>query len=176
MLALPCCRRGGSVDRDGDAARGASATGSQKGEAPSAAPPAACGGGGGGGRARSMSATVLVALGWGRRRARGGDRRRGDARLLRAAEMRLKTCGSDAGGRSAGGGSCRIVGTSEAPAPAEGEGGPAPVLCPPLLAGTSGTLLPPHPAAPPRPPRGRREPGGSVSCCCAPPPPPGWLG
>ena len=101
VLALPCCRRGGSVDWDGDAAGGASATGSEGGEAPSAGPPAACGGGG---RARSMSATVLVALGGGRRRSRGGDRRRGGARLLRADEMRPNTSGSDAGGRPAGGG------------------------------------------------------------------------
>ena len=100
MLALPCCRRGGSVDWDGDAAEGASATGSQEGEAPSAASSAARGGGG---RARSMSATVMVALGWGRRRARGGERRRGGALLFRAAEMRLKISGSDGRGRSAGG-------------------------------------------------------------------------
>ena len=52
MLALPCCRRGGSVDWDGDAAGGAFATGLEGGEAPSAAPPAAWGGGGGG-RARA---------------------------------------------------------------------------------------------------------------------------
>ena len=44
MLALPCCRRGGSVDGDGDGAEGAPATGSE--EAP--APPSAARGGGGG--------------------------------------------------------------------------------------------------------------------------------
>ena len=38
MLALPCCRHGGSVDRDGDAGEGASATGSEEGEAPSSPP------------------------------------------------------------------------------------------------------------------------------------------
>ena len=74
MLALPCCRRGGSVDWDGDGAEGASATGSEEEEAPPAAPSVARGGGG---CARSMSATDPVALGWGRRRARRGDRRRG---------------------------------------------------------------------------------------------------
>ena len=87
MLAVPCCRRGGRVDWDGDAAAGASATGLEEGEAPSAAPLAAFRGGG---RARSMSATVLVALGWARRRARGEDCRRAGARLLKAAEMRQK--------------------------------------------------------------------------------------
>ena len=49
MLALPCCRRGGSVDWDGDGAEGASATGSEEEEAPPAAPSVARGGGGGGG-------------------------------------------------------------------------------------------------------------------------------
>ena len=74
MLALPCCRCGGSVDWDGDGAEGASGTGSEEGEAPPNAPSVARGGGGG---ARSTSATDLVALGWGRHRARGGERRHG---------------------------------------------------------------------------------------------------
>ena len=30
MLALPCCRRGGSEDWDGEGAEGASATGSEE--------------------------------------------------------------------------------------------------------------------------------------------------
>ena len=102
MLALPCCRRGDNVDGDGDAAEGTSATGAEQGGGgASAAPSAACGGGGG---ARSMSTTVLVVLGWGCRRSRGGDRLRGGARLLRAAEMRLKTSGSGAGSLCRGGG------------------------------------------------------------------------
>ena len=58
MLALPCCRRCGSLDRDGGGAEGASATGSQ--EVPPAASTVACGGGRG---MRSMSATGLVAFG-----------------------------------------------------------------------------------------------------------------
>ena len=37
-------------------------------------------------------------LTWGRLRPLGGDRRRGTVRLLRAAKMRPKTLGSDAGG------------------------------------------------------------------------------
>ena len=59
MLALPCCRRGGSVDWDGDGAGGAPATGLEE-EAPPTASPDALGGGGG---ARSMSATDPVAFG-----------------------------------------------------------------------------------------------------------------
>ena len=59
MLALPCCRRGGSVDWDGGGAEGASAIGSE--ELPPAALAAACGEGGG--HARSMSATDPVAFG-----------------------------------------------------------------------------------------------------------------
>ena len=60
-----------------------------------------------GGRARSMSATDLVAFGWGRLRPQCGDRRRGAARLWRAAEMRRKALGSDAGG-GGGGGAARL--------------------------------------------------------------------
>ena len=45
MLALPCCRRGGSVDCGGEGAEGASATGSE--ELPPAVSAAARGGGGG---------------------------------------------------------------------------------------------------------------------------------
>ena len=56
MLALPCCRRGGSVGWDGEGVESASATGSE--ELPPVAPAAASGGGG----MRSMSATDLVAL------------------------------------------------------------------------------------------------------------------
>ena len=59
---------------------------------------------GGGGCAQSMSAMDLVAFGWGRLRPWGGDRRHGTARLLRAAEMRLETLRSDAGGSAASGG------------------------------------------------------------------------
>ena len=55
-------------------------------------------------RVRSMSANDLVTFGWGRLRPLGGDRRRGTARLLRAAEIRQKTSGSDAGSLAAGGG------------------------------------------------------------------------
>ena len=47
MLALPCCRRGGSLNRGGEGAQGASATGSE--ELPPAASIAARGAGGGGG-------------------------------------------------------------------------------------------------------------------------------
>ena len=62
--------------------------------------------------ARSMSAMDLVAFGCGRLRPQGGDRRRGTARRLRAAEMRLKTSGSDAGGLAAdkGGGGVALQG------------------------------------------------------------------
>ena len=56
----------------------------------------------------------LVAFGCGRLRPRGGDRRCGIARLLKAAEMRPKTSGSDAGGADADGGGC---------AAEQGEGG-----------------------------------------------------
>ena len=44
MLALPCCRRCGSVDWGSEGAEGASATGSE--ERPLASPAAAWGGGG----------------------------------------------------------------------------------------------------------------------------------
>ena len=46
----------------------------------------------------------LLAFGCGRLRPQGGYHRRGTARLLRAAEMRPKTSGSEAGGSVAGGG------------------------------------------------------------------------
>ena len=151
MLALPCCRRGGSVDWGGDTAGGAPATGLVGGErgSPAAAPPMARGEGG---RARIMSTTVLAALGGGRRGARGGGLRRGGARLLRAAEMRPNTSGSDAGGRSAregrggcwGGASCRSSGSAEAPAPAGREGGGRPRCCaPPHWPGQGGPLRSP---------------------------------
>ena len=65
-------------------------------------PPPAASAAARGGRARSMSATNPVAFSWGRLRPLGGDRRRGPARLWRAAEMRLKTSGSDTGGLAAG--------------------------------------------------------------------------
>ena len=61
-----------------------------------------------GGGARSMSTTDLVAFGCGRLRPRGGDRRCGTARPLKAAEMRLKTSGSAAGGSGAGGKGCPL--------------------------------------------------------------------
>ena len=67
MLALPCCRRCYSVDWDGGGAEGDSATGSE--ELPPTASTAACWGGG---RERSMSATDLVAFGWGRHRTQRG--------------------------------------------------------------------------------------------------------
>ena len=44
MLALPCCRRGGNVDGDGDDAGGAPVIGLEE-EAPPTAPPDALGGG-----------------------------------------------------------------------------------------------------------------------------------
>ena len=46
VLALPCCRRGSSVDWDGGGAEGAPAIGSEE-EAPPIASLAACGGGAG---------------------------------------------------------------------------------------------------------------------------------
>ena len=58
MLALPCCRRCGSVDWDGGGAEGASATGSE--ELSPTASFVACGGDG---LERSMSATDLAACG-----------------------------------------------------------------------------------------------------------------
>ena len=88
MLALPCCRRGGSVDWGGDAAGGAPATGLVGGErgSPAAALPMARGEGG---RARIMSTTVLAALGGGGSswRPRGGPppRRRAAAQGRRDA-------------------------------------------------------------------------------------------
>ena len=45
-----------------------------------------------------MSAIDLVGFGWGRLRPRGADSSRGVARVLRAAEMRPKTSGSNIGG------------------------------------------------------------------------------
>ena len=99
MLAVPCCRCCcGNVDWDGGDVEGASDTGSE--DFP---PTVASAARGGDGRERSMSATDLVACGRGRCRASGGERRRGNARLLRAAEMQLKTSGSDVWGRPAGG-------------------------------------------------------------------------
>ena len=156
MLALPCRRRCGSVDWDGGGAEGASATGSE--ELPLTVSPAACGGGGG---ERSMPATDLVAFGGSRRRTRGGDRRRGNPRLLRASEMRLKTSRGDWGG---GGSLCRggwqggIPWCRQCPGGPRGGGGggPAPGCRPHLLAGVRRDLLPPHPLAvgplPPGPP------------------------
>ena len=55
-----------------------------------------------GGGGRSMSAMDVVAFGCGRLGPGDGDRRRGTARLHRAAEMRPKTSGSDAGGSAVG--------------------------------------------------------------------------
>ena len=99
MLAVPCCRCCcGNVDWDGGDVEGASDTGSE--DFP---PTVASAARGGDGRERGMSATDLVACGRGRCRASGGERRRGNARLLRAAEMQLKTSGSDVWGRPAGG-------------------------------------------------------------------------
>ena len=71
MVALRCYRRGGSVDWDGDGAGGGPAIGLEE-KVPRTASRVALGEGGGGGGARSMSATDLVAFGWGRRRTRGG--------------------------------------------------------------------------------------------------------
>ena len=119
--------------------------------------------------------------GGGQRCARGGDRRRGWARLLRAAEMRLKTSGSDGGGRSArgggggggGGGSCRAAGATETPAPAEdAEGtGPGPSPPPPRWPGREEVCCPSTRWCPhgPRAGGGRR---GGRSRVAAPPPPP----
>ena len=93
MLALPSRRCCGCVDCGGEDAEGAFATGS---EGPSLASPVAVRGGGG-------SCAEHVCHG---PRGRGGDRRHGMARLLRAAEMLLKTSGSAAGGSVAGGRGC----------------------------------------------------------------------
>ena len=147
MLALPCCRRCGSVDWDGGAAEGASAIGSE--EPPPTVSTAACGGGG---RARSMSATDLVAFAKAAAEPAGGDRRRGNARLLKAAEMRLKTSGSDEGGRSAGGdgggGSRGADSAPVAPVVAEAEAGTGPgPSSPPAGGGEKGSATPPHPLA-----------------------------
>ena len=93
VLALPCCRHCGSVECDG---KGAGPLGQK--------PPPSCL------RTRgatwNMSATDLVAIGGGRLRPRGGDRRRGIAQLLRGAKMRLKTSRSAAGGSATDGGGC----------------------------------------------------------------------
>ena len=63
MLALPCCRRGGSVDWGDEGDEGASATGSK--EPPPPPPPRGVGRSarGGGGGMHSMSATDPVAFG-----------------------------------------------------------------------------------------------------------------
>ena len=95
-----------------------------------------------------MSATDLVAFSRGRRRTRGGDCRRGNPRLLTAAEMRLKTSGSDRGGRSAGGdggGESRGAGSAPAaPVEAEAEEGTGPgLLPPPAGGGEKGSATPP---------------------------------
>ena len=95
MLALLCCLRCGSVDWGGEGAEGASATGSEE------LPPRCVGRSARGARG---AYPLLTSFGWGRLRPLGGDRRHGAARLWRAAEMRLKTWGSDAGGPAAGGG------------------------------------------------------------------------
>ena len=110
MLALPCCRRCGSVDLGGEGVEGASATGSEE-PLPAASAAAR------GGRARSMSATDLVAFGWGCIHPLGGDRRCGMARLRRAAKMWPKTSGSGGAGEPCGAGSAP-VGREESAAPA----------------------------------------------------------
>ena len=94
MLALPCCRRCGSADCGDEGAGGAFPAGSVAVQ--------------GGGGACSMSAMDLEAFSRGRLRPRGGDRRRGTVRLLRAAKMRRKTSGSAAGGSAGGGKGCSV--------------------------------------------------------------------
>ena len=118
--------------------------------------------------------------GGGRRGARGGGGglRRGGARLLRAAEMRPNTSGSDAGGCSARegrgscwrGASCRCSGSAEAPAPAGGEWGTVPVLRPPPTGRDKGGPSGPPPlgGAPSSSPRGGSA--GGVGIGLAPPP------
>ena len=69
MLAVPCCRRCGSMDSGGKGAEGACHR--VRGALPRVA---GCGVGGGG---RSMSAMDLSAFGCGRLRPRGGDCRHG---------------------------------------------------------------------------------------------------
>ena len=169
MLALPCCRRGGSVDWGGDAAGGAPATGLVGGErgSPAAAPPMARGEGG---RARIMSTTVLAALGGGSSwRPRGGASAaaaRGCSGPQRCGRTRRVATPGVAllgrGGGAAGWG--RPVAARARPRPPlrlGRRGGTVPVLRPPPLAATRGApQAPPHSAELPRPPRGGERWGG----------------
>ena len=94
----------------------------------------------------------------------GGDRRRGKARLPKAAEMQLKTSGSDEGGRSAGGdGGGESRGADSAPvapvvAEAEAETGPRP-SSPPAGGGEKGSATPPPISWGPTPPGSSRLAG-----------------
>ena len=78
---------------------------------------------GGGGRTQSTCAIDPVALGWGRLRPMGGDRRRGKAPLEM---MGPKISGSDAGGSAAGGGEGLLFFLGGAEGGSHGAGG-APV-------------------------------------------------
>ena len=80
VLALPCFRHCGSVGYDGEGAKGTPTT--QSIGYPLVSMDTVRG------AARTMSATGPVAGGSGHLRRRDGDRRRGIARLLQAAEMR----------------------------------------------------------------------------------------
>ena len=98
-----------------------------------------------------MSAIDLVAFDWGRLRPLGGDRCRSAARLLRAAEMRLKTLGSDGGGGGVAllgrGGKGDSRGTGGAPVGPEETSAPAgtgPELSSPAVGGgENGSAFPP---------------------------------
>ena len=110
--------------------------------------PLCAGGGGGGGRAWSMFATDLSAFGWAAAESAGG---------VNAPEIRLKTSGSDDGGRSArGDGGGWVSRCGQCLGGPRGGGGAhgdrLRAVAPPLLAGVRRGLLSRHPlAAAPRP-------------------------
>ena len=91
-----------------------------------------------------MSATDLVAFGSGRLRPLGGDRRRGNVRLLRAAEMRLKTSRSDAGAARRGAGSAPVASAGTVAHVGIGPGLPSP---PAVGGGEERVSFPPRPVA-----------------------------
>ena len=172
MLALPCGRRRGSVELGWRRCRGRVRHWVRGGGGPSCR--TVCGSRGGRARPQHVRHRV-VAVGWGHRCARVGDRRRSGARLLRAAEMRLKSSGSDGGGRSAGGraGGCRIAGSTGAPLRRRVKGGAAPVLRRAPLAGAREACCPPTRWRPHGLRVGGGCPGGRRRVV---PPSPRWLG
>ena len=178
MLALPCCRRGGSVDWDGDAAGVASATGSEGGGG-GAAPSAACAGGGGGGAGARVACpppscwpwgvvAVAPAVGTVAAVARGcsGPPRCGRIRPGATLGVALPEGGGGWGG------SCRAAGSTKAPASAGGEGGVGPGAAPrPAGRFRGGPAAPPLGGAPTSSAQAESARGAGFWLC---PPPAGW--